>query len=100
MMQAPDGIDAQAWSWMTQRIRYMRGDFTQPETFRDLKRLLAERQQHNNTANVLFYLAVSDRFFGPVIEHLGHIGLPQQPEQPCPRVIVAKPFWPYLAPAA
>jgi glucose-6-phosphate 1-dehydrogenase len=99
MMQAPPGIDAQAWSWLTQRIRYMRGDFTQPETFRDLKRLLAERQEHNNTANVLFHLAVSDRFFGPVIEQLGHIGLTQQSEQAWRRVIVEKPFGHDLASA-
>jgi len=99
MMQAPPGIDAQAWSWLTQRIRYMRGDFTQPETFTGLKRLLAERQEHNNTANVLFYLAVSDRFFGPVIEQLGHIGLTQQSEQAWRRVIVEKPFGHDLASA-
>ena len=99
MMQAPPGIDAQEWSWLTQRIRYMRGDFTQPETFTGLKRLLAERQEHNNTANVLFYLAVSDRFFGPVIEQLGHIGLTQQSEQAWRRVIVEKPFGHDLASA-
>jgi len=77
----------------------MRGDFTQPETFTGLKRLLAERQEHNNTANVLFYLAVSDRFFGPVIEQLGHIGLTQQSEQAWRRVIVEKPFGHDLASA-
>src|SRR5260370_3993919 len=97
MMQAPPGIDAQAWSWLTQRIRYMRGDFTQPETFTGLKRLLAERQEHNNTANVLIYLAVSDRFFGPVNEQLGLLFLAQQSEQACRRGLVEKPFWPDLA---
>ncbi len=52
MMQAftqAAGIDAQAWSWLIQRMHYMRGDFTQPEAFRNLKRRLAERQQQNNT---------------------------------------------------
>src|SRR5215467_13259413 len=38
------GIDAQAWSWLIQRMHFMHGDFTRPETFRDLKRLLAERR--------------------------------------------------------
>ena len=93
------GIDAQAWSWLTRRMRYMRGDFTQPETFRDLKRLLTERQQQNNTANVLFYLAVADRFFGPVIEQLGYAGLTQQSEEAWRRVIVEKPFGHDLASA-
>src|SRR5258708_7323387 len=99
MVQAPPGIDAQAWSWLTQRIHYMRGDFTPPETFPDLMRLLAEPQERHNTANVLFYLAVSDRFFGPVIEQLGHIGLTQQSEQAWRRVIIEKPFGHDLASA-
>jgi glucose-6-phosphate 1-dehydrogenase len=93
------GIDAQAWSWLVQRMHYMRGDFTQPETFRKLKRLLAERQQQNNTANVLFYLAVADRFFGPVIDELGDAGLTQQSEEAWRRVIVEKPFGHDLASA-
>ena len=90
-MQAA-GIDAQAWSWLSQRMHRMRGDFTQPETFRDLKILLAERQQQNNAANVLFYLAVADRFFGPLIEQLGHAELTQQSEEAWRRVIMEKPF--------
>src|SRR5882762_8792616 len=102
MMQAftqADGIDAQAWSWLARRMRYMRGDFTQPETFRDLKRLLTERQQQNNAANVLFYLAVADRFFGPVIDELGDAGLTRQSEEAWRRVIVEKPFGHDLASA-
>jgi glucose-6-phosphate 1-dehydrogenase len=94
------GIDAQAWSWLIQRMHYMRGDFTRPETFRDLDRLLAEPQQQNNSANVLFYLAVADRFFGPVIDELGRAGLTQQSEEAWRRVIVEKPFGHDLASAA
>src|SRR4029079_18714913 len=26
-------IDEQAWSWLIRRMHYMRGDFTQPETY-------------------------------------------------------------------
>src|SRR5215475_14017654 len=36
MMQAFTGAaggDARAWSWLTRRMHYMTGDFTQPETF-------------------------------------------------------------------
>ena len=32
-------------------------------------------KRQNGTTNVLFYLAVADRFFGPVIEQLGRAGL-------------------------
>src|SRR6516162_3412908 len=38
MMQAfvragAGAIDEQAWSWLTRRMRYLRGDFAQPETY-------------------------------------------------------------------
>jgi glucose-6-phosphate 1-dehydrogenase len=93
------GIDAQAWSWLTQRMHYMPGDFTQPEIFSHLKRLLAERRKLTNTANVLFYLAVGERFFGPIIEQLGQAGLTQQSGGVWRRVIVEKPFGHDLASA-
>src|SRR6516164_614941 len=85
-------IDEQAWSWLTQRIEYLRGDFAEPETFSRLGGVLKERERQNNAANVLFYLAVADRFFGPVVEQLGHAGLTQQSEATWRRVVIEKPF--------
>jgi glucose-6-phosphate 1-dehydrogenase len=71
----------------------MRGDFNQPDTYSQLGKLLADQQKRQNgTANVLFYLAVADRFFGPVIEQLGRAGLTRQSEGVWRRVIVEKPF--------
>src|SRR5262249_43759270 len=55
-----DAIDEQAWSWLTQRMEYLRGDFADPETFSRLGAILEERGRQNNAANVLFYLAVAD----------------------------------------
>src|SRR6266540_5008603 len=53
-------IDEQAWSWLVRRMHYMRGDFMQPETYRQLEKLLLDqRGRQNGTANVLFYLAVA-----------------------------------------
>ena len=82
-------FDEEAWSWLINRMHYMRGDFTQAETYGRLEKLLAE--QHG-TANVLFYLAVADRFFGPIIEQLGRAGVARQSEKAWRRVIVEKPF--------
>jgi glucose-6-phosphate 1-dehydrogenase len=96
---APHGIDEQAWSWLTRRMRYMQGDFTECATFGRLEMLLAERQKQTGTGNVLFYLAVGDRFFGPVIEQLGRAGLAQQTAGAWRRVIVEKPFGHDLASA-
>src|SRR5256886_13039459 len=81
-------------------MRYMRGDFTQPETYSQLgKLLMGPGERQTGTANVLFYLAVADRFFGPIIEQLGRAGLARQSENAWRRVIVEKPFGHDLASA-
>jgi glucose-6-phosphate 1-dehydrogenase len=88
-----EAIDQQAWSWLMGRMHYMRGDFTQPDTFSQLAKLLIDkRERQNGTANVLFYLAVADRFFGPLIEQLGRAALTRQSDHAWRRVIVEKPF--------
>ena len=93
-------IDEQAWSWLTRRMRYVRGDFAEPETFNRLATILEEQgARQDNAANVLFYLAVADRFFGPVIEQLGRAGLTRQSDHAWRRVIVEKPFGHDLASA-
>jgi Glucose-6-phosphate dehydrogenase, NAD binding domain len=85
----PDDDDAGArWGRRSRRVMadpahpLPGGDFTQPETSKHLKRLLAERQQHNNT-----------------LEQLGRVGPIQQSEQAWRRVIVEKPFGHDLASA-
>jgi glucose-6-phosphate 1-dehydrogenase len=95
-----EAIDEQAWSWLIRRMRYLRGDFTQPETYDQLGKLLMDPgRRQNDTANALFYLAVAERFFGPVIEQLGRAGLTRQSERAWRRVIVEKPFGHDLASA-
>jgi Glucose-6-phosphate dehydrogenase, NAD binding domain len=72
-----EAIDEQAWSWLIRRMRYMRGDFTKPETYRRLGELLSDQfGRQDGAANALFYLAVADRFFGPIIEQLGRSAHP------------------------
>jgi glucose-6-phosphate 1-dehydrogenase len=86
-------LDEQAWSWLVNRMHYMRGDFTQAEAYGRLEKLRSEQSPRQGGAgNVLFYLAVADRFFGPVIEQLGRAGLARQSETAWRRVIIEKPF--------
>src|SRR3979490_2515747 len=93
-------LDEKAWSWLIERMRYMRGDFLHPETYDQLGKMLTDpAAQQKKTANAVFYLAVAERFFGPVIEQLGYAGLTQQSEQAWRRVIVEKPFGHDLASA-
>src|SRR6516162_6879715 len=80
------------WPRRAGRMHYMRGDFTKPDTFTQLGKQLADQQKGQEAANALFYLAVADRFFGPVIEQLGGAGLTRQSEGAWRRVIVEKPF--------
>jgi glucose-6-phosphate 1-dehydrogenase len=99
-MRAGGGaIDEQAWSWLMRRVRYLKGDFTQLEPYSRLARILDERKPQDNVGNILFYLAVADRFFGPVIEHLGRAGLIRESDHAWRRVIVEKPFGHDLASA-
>jgi glucose-6-phosphate 1-dehydrogenase len=79
-------------SWLVERMYYMRGDFTEPETFDRLGKLIADRQKQKGAGNVLFYLAVGDRFFGPIVDQLGRAGLARQSENAWRRVIIEKPF--------
>jgi glucose-6-phosphate 1-dehydrogenase len=81
--------DKRAWDWLTSRMRYLRGDFTDPETYVQLKALVADKDAEGN---VLFYLATADRFFGEVIQQLGRAGLTSQSEDAWRRVIIEKPF--------
>jgi len=70
MMQTltPAGtLDAPAWSWLIDRMHYMPADFSQSETFRNLRELLVHQKERNGAANLLFYLAVGERFFGPIV---------------------------------
>jgi glucose-6-phosphate 1-dehydrogenase len=85
-------LDAPAWSWLTDSMRYMPADFTRSETFQKLQGLLIQHREQNAAGNVLFYLAVGERFFGPIIEQLGRVGLTKQSSGAWRRVIIEKPF--------
>ncbi len=90
---AGDGRDKTAWSWLSSRMHYMRGDFTDAETFRRLGQLLPQQEpQRADGGNVLFHLAVGDRFFGTILDQLGAAGLTRQSDSSWRRVIVEKPF--------
>src|SRR5215471_21650079 len=43
-----EAIDERAWSWLAGRMHYMRGDFTKPDTFSQLEKLLADQQNGQN----------------------------------------------------
>jgi glucose-6-phosphate 1-dehydrogenase len=84
-------LDMDAWGWLRDRLHYMAGDFTKPATFKALGTKLA--------GNVIFYLAVADRFFGPIIDQLHAAGLTVETGGCFRRVVIEKPFGHDLASA-
>ena len=86
-------VNHDAWEWLVSRMTYLQGDLNDPGAYEKLKSKLAEVDAKWGTAgNYLFYLAVADRFFAPVIEHLGHSELGCEKDGHWRRVVVEKPF--------
>jgi len=86
-------VDKKVWDWLSSRISYLQGDLNDQETYQRLKQRLSEvDEKHKTGGNYLFYLAIADRFFGPVIEHLGAAGLSCEQDHYWRRVVIEKPF--------
>jgi glucose-6-phosphate 1-dehydrogenase len=92
-LQKDAAFDAGQWKKVADAMSYVSGDFTSSETFGRLAAHLAERNAKEQLGgNALFYLAVADRFFAPIVEALGAAGLARQTAGGYRRVIVEKPF--------
>lgn len=100
-IQAPaveeNGIDLAAWSWLSERLFYETADFEEDAGY---QRLATRIEKLGGAgANALFYLAVSPRFFGDIVERLTRAGLTREPSGGFRRVVVEKPFGSDLASA-
>jgi glucose-6-phosphate 1-dehydrogenase len=94
-----DKIDQRAWDRLAKKMSYVPGDFTKPELYENIRDALdAAEKAHGTQGNVIFYLAVADRFFGSVVDRLGKAKLTDQGKdkdgkhQFWRRVVVEKPF--------
>jgi glucose-6-phosphate 1-dehydrogenase len=86
-------VQKNVWDWLTARMTYQNGDLNNPATYEALKSKLAEIDAARGTAgNYLFYLAIADRFFGTVVQHLGESKLGCEQDGHWRRVVVEKPF--------
>jgi glucose-6-phosphate 1-dehydrogenase len=77
-------LDEAAWAWMRERLHYRRGDFEDPATYTALAGALG--------GCAVFYLAVPDRFFAPIVDRLAEAGLTGDGPGRFRRVVVEKPF--------
>jgi glucose-6-phosphate 1-dehydrogenase len=93
-----DAVDDALWQRLGGCMSYVQGDFADRGLFERLRQHLDDVASERQTGdNCLFYLAVADRFFAPVIEQLGHAGLVDEHLQDgrpgrWRRVVVEKPF--------
>jgi glucose-6-phosphate 1-dehydrogenase len=88
-------LNEDAWNRIAQKLEYFSGEFAEDETFTRLKERLAQQK----SGNVVFYLAVSARFFAPIAERLGRTGLLEQKDGAFRRIVIEKPFGTDLASA-
>jgi glucose-6-phosphate 1-dehydrogenase len=67
-----EGGTAGEWTWLLQRLEYVRGDFSNPDTFRELSRRLdKKRGARSARPNVLFYMATPPHAFTTIVSNLG-----------------------------
>src|ERR1700741_2200094 len=90
---APEPVDSQLWNWFLERTYYVQGDFQDSAAYGRLQaQIAAVEKNHSTQGNRFFYLAVSPKFFAPVVKQLGQAGLTQEEDGKWARVIVEKPF--------
>ena len=75
--------DSAAWQRLRKQTRYLKGDFTEPATFKTLGKMLS--------GNVVFYLATAPDFFGPIVDQLADAALFDEKDG-FRRVVIEKPF--------
>ncbi len=87
-VQEHGGLDPRAFETLTSLLRYVDGDYNDPQTFQRLSDELGEARRP------AYYLAIPPSLFGLVVEHIG-----RRPNPEDARVILEKPFGRDLASA-
>jgi glucose-6-phosphate 1-dehydrogenase len=83
------------WAELVKGFRYVAGDYTHPDTFDALKKVLDELDQQRGTAgNRTYYLATIPSVFPDVAQALGQHGLNLGPDglKDNIRIVIEKPF--------
>ena len=90
-----------AWESIAAGFRYVAGDYSQPETFETLKKVLDEVDEQRGTGgNRVFYLATVPQVFGEIGAALASVGLNKpRHDDSFVRIVVEKPYGRDLASA-
>src|SRR5690625_5295448 len=93
-------FDEAAWRQLKQGIRFVQGEFTDPEAFERLARTVRELDIERGTGgNHAFYLSIPPAQFPVVCERLAASGLSRDDNGSWRRVVIEKPFGHDLASA-
>ena len=96
---ASDKVRVTEWSWISERLHYLRGEFDDPGVFERLGRALKQFESAQQTGgNCIFYLATPPGVFAAIVRHLAEAGLMREDGR-WRRVVVEKPFGTDLASA-
>jgi glucose-6-phosphate 1-dehydrogenase len=88
-----EALDEKLWGQIARCMIFLSGDFEQPDTYKRLSDLLEQEDKKDDLGgNVLFYMAVADRFFATIAKMLGEAGLVSAQAKGFRRLIVEKPF--------
>jgi glucose-6-phosphate 1-dehydrogenase len=80
-LEAHGGVDPRAFATLSERLRYVNGDYQDPQTYERLRQALSDSRRP------LFYLAIPPELFATVAK-----GLAASNCNECARVVVEKPF--------
>ncbi|MGD8897003.1 MAG: glucose-6-phosphate dehydrogenase [Acidobacteriota bacterium] len=93
-------LDPALWAALRPRVRWVRGNFDEPEAYERLAKTLSEvHAGPGSGACDLFYLACPPRFFADVATRLGAAGLAREGDGRSRRLVVEKPLGRDLASA-
>jgi glucose-6-phosphate 1-dehydrogenase len=104
LQKSGDSLDEKLWAPLARDMTFFKGDFEDDQSYQGLAALLSKIDKDAGLGgNVLFYMAVADRFFGTIAGKLGKAGLAAQNSKNGKggfrRLIVEKPFGHDLASA-
>ncbi len=88
-----EGLDPALWAALRPNVRWVRGNFDEPEAYTRLAEVLAEVRGGREAGGCdLFYLACPPRYFEDVATRLGAAGLAREEDGRSRRLVVEKPF--------
>lgn len=90
---ATNPVESNFWDRLSRQLYYLSGNVQDPNTYHQLKQLLAQiDKEHGTRSNYFYYLATAPVFFSEVVQQLGAAGLAQEENSCWRRVIFEKPF--------